>query len=308
MNVGREHWFGTKPLIRRLLAMPGVNDVLLASLRHLPPSPSLARIPVSRREVVGRVRDLTYVLVRPERCSIARELFWGRGRRVATDEQFSLELFSDLALRADVVLDIGANTGVFSLVATLASPKAEVHAFEIVPEVYEVLFENVVRNDVARRVECHLFGIGAGGTFVRMPRVGASTLPTSFSSDTASVAGVSVAFRALDSYVDAFARHASVLIKIDVEGTEPAVFREGWQFIERFRPQILCEILRSSTTAPALGEELKRRGYRLFNVTDDGLIEHQGLAPNPTQRDWLFTPHDPEALRRLTTVRVQGLA
>ena len=307
MDVGREHWFGAKPLIRRLLAMPGVNNALLASLRHLPPSPTLARLPVSRREVVGHARDISYVLVRPERCSIARELYWGRGRRVARDEQLSLDLFADLASGSDVALDIGANTGVFSLVASLANPRAKVHAFEIVPEIYEVLVENIVRNDVAHRVTCHLRGIGTDGMLVRLPPAGkASSLPTSFSSDTTSSTGVTVAFGALDALRDSVAADASVLIKIDVEGTELAIFREGWKFIDAFRPLIICEILRPAAHAAALGEDLKRRGYRLFNVTDEGLVPHETLSANPNHRDWLFSPHDVDALRRLTTVPVQG--
>lgn len=296
-------WLGAKLVLRRFLAMRGVNDVLLASLRHVPPSQTLARLPVSRREVRGFVRDTPYV--RPERCTIAKELFWGRGRRVARDEQLALELFSDLARDADVVLDIGANTGVFSVIASLTNPLARVHAFEIVPEVYEVLFENVVRNDVAHRVECHFMGVGEGGRVVHLaPLEPLSSLPTSLSSDSETQVGTRVEFRALDSLLGLYPEDSRILIKIDVEGTETAVFEHGWKAIQRQRPRMVCEILRSAAGAPALGIALKAHGYRLFNITDTELREHDTLRPNPKHRDWLLTCESPDTLRSLTPIAV----
>jgi hypothetical protein len=101
-----------------------------------------------------------------------------------------------------------------------------------------------------------------------------------------STVGTRVEFRSLDRLLEADADGKRVLIKIDVEGTESAIFQQGWRAIARCRPRIVCEILRSAVQAPTLGAELRRRGYRLFNITDSGLFEHD-------------TPHSqPEVLTR----------
>lgn len=53
-----------------------------------------------------------------------------------------LKLWSKLILDADVVLDVGANNGLFALVAS-TNDKAVVYAFEPVSSVYEMLVENI---------------------------------------------------------------------------------------------------------------------------------------------------------------------
>jgi FkbM family methyltransferase len=303
-------WFGAKRLVKDVAGFPPLNRLMVAVLRMFPATPTMARVPVAVSEVGGQVGPLRFVMVRPDRCCIAKELFWGRGQRIRKDERLSLEVFGDLAKAAQLVLDVGANTGIFSLVAALSNPTVRVHAFEIVPEVYEVLFQNIIRNDLGARVECHFAGVGTEGFTMRTPPTArASSLPTSVASTSRLAPGESgpeVAFRSLDTAFHAVEEDTQVLIKIDVEGTEGCVFDGGWQSVERFKPRIVCEILADVAGSDELGDRLQQLGYHLYNITSDGLKEMAVLRGERKYHDWLFCHESPQRLARLTAVPILG--
>src|SRR3954466_15978873 len=167
----RQSWYGLKKYVKRALSWRLPHAFLRAAVRL---RPSLARsgrlpAPASLREVEGVVRGTAFTMLRPDRCIVAKELYWGHGRRPRQEDAFALEVYAELSSRSDVALDIGAYTGIFSIVAAEANPFVDVHAFEIVPDVYRLLFENCVRNDLLDRVSLHLRGIGEDGARAILP-------------------------------------------------------------------------------------------------------------------------------------------
>ncbi len=64
----------------------------------------------------------------------------------------------------DLVLDIGANIGVFSLYAASTWPNAAVHAFEPAADSASVLTHNVARNGLDDRITCHRVAVAGGRT------------------------------------------------------------------------------------------------------------------------------------------------
>jgi len=161
----RQSWFGLKRVAKAFLGMSVPNAILRRISRFLPPD-RVARLPAPSKlkEVTGEVRGVSFVMLRPDRCVIAKELYWGRGRRPRPEDDLAVEVFATLAERSDVVLDIGAYTGLFTLVGTAVNPELRAYAFEIVPEVHRLLVENCERNGVSDRVTAHLEGIGAPGS------------------------------------------------------------------------------------------------------------------------------------------------
>src|SRR5687768_1967400 len=61
-------------------------------------------------------------------------------------ERNSLEIWMKLSSRAKVIFDIGANTGIYSLLAKSVNHSAEVYAFEPVKRVYRKLVDNCKMN------------------------------------------------------------------------------------------------------------------------------------------------------------------
>jgi len=296
----RQSWFGLKPVAKTFLGMSVPNAFLRRISRFLAPD-RVARLPAPAKlsEVTGEARGVRFVMLRPDRCVVAKELYWGGGRRPRPADDLAVRLFATLAERSDIVLDIGAYTGLFTLVGTAVNPELRAHAFEIVPEVHRLLVENCERNGVADRVTAHLEGVGAPGVTMTVPAgTGGSALPDFYSSRLHFDAGVSVGFRTLDSVAQEVPDAARVLVKIDVEGTENEVFRHGQAFVPRFRPSILCEVLAGVADPRELETLLASHGYRYYQL-QEGLVPFDRLEPSPRFRDWLFSTQAPEALSDL---------
>ncbi len=284
--------------MKRFLSWRVPHLVLRQVARIAGPRDAIGRLPAPARlrEVEGRAGELRFVMLNPARCEIAKELYWGDGRRPRPQDAVALEVFAALARRAQVVLDIGAYTGLFSLVAAAANPEAQVHAFEIVPEVYKALLDNLVRNDVLSQVAAHLEGIGEPGLEMRVPTgAGGSALPSFYSSRIRFDRGPRVRFRSLDS-LHVELPQGRTLLKVDVEGTEEAVFRHGQRFLAERRPDILCEVLAGVADPGRLKALLAPHGYRWFLVGDRGLEPRPTIEPHHRLRDWLFTTEPAEHL------------
>jgi FkbM family methyltransferase len=300
-DVHRQSWFGLKRYAKALLSR-SVPQAILRRMRRFVPADRLGRLPAPAnvRSVTGDVHGVAFVMLRPDRCVVAKELYWGKGHRPQPQDQFAIELFATLAEGSDVVLDIGAYTGLFSLVSTAVNPTLQAHAFEIVPEVHRLLVENCVRNAVIDRVHAYPEGVGAPEFVMRVPvGSGGSALPDFYSSRLRFDDGVLVPFRSLDATLDLVPAGSRVLVKVDVEGTENEVFRHGQRFLAAFRPPILCEVLAGVADPAELGSLLVPHGFRFYLVQEAGLASRPSLEPDPRFRDWLIAVQSADELMEL---------
>lgn len=295
----RRSWYGTKRHVKRVLGWRLPNLVMRGALRFAPHLRETGRLPVpaSLTEVVGRVNGAEYRMVRPAECVVAKELYWGGGRRPQAADDFALRLFAAAARSATAMFDVGAYTGLFTLAGTSVNPRLKAHAFEIVPEVYHALFDNCVRNRLLTRVTLHPAGVGDPESVISMPaESGDSALPCFYSSELNFADGVPVPVYALDSLTDRVETgggEARVVMKVDVEGTEAAVFEHGQRFLARHRPDILCEVL-PHADAERLSALLEPHGYRFHLVRDHDLAPAGPLEPDARYRDWFFTTRKAE--------------
>lgn len=216
------------------------------------------------------------------------------------------------------VIDVGANTGFYSLLAAVTGAAA-VHAFEPVAEIAEVLAANLRSSEAADRVVLHRVALDEreGTAALYLPLAGHGLVETS--------ASLERGFRASHSEVREIAvgrldrllspgpwRGRPVVMKLDVETHEPAVLRGATEWLAAVRPAIVCEVLpevdRAALTAP-----LAAAGYRHFALVADGapdrprLVETPGVVPDHRHRDHVFLPADAAPwLAALTPVRALG--
>jgi FkbM family methyltransferase len=299
-RIGRRRsWYGLKKHAKRFLSLRVPNMFLRGLLHFRPALRQTGRLPVPARmkEVEGQIQSARFVMLRPDRCVVAKELYWGKGRRPKPEDNLALELFATFARRSDVMLDIGAYTGIFTLVGTAVNPDLEAHAFEIVPEVYRALFDNCVRNGVLHRTTLHHVGVGNPDSVMKVPaRTAGSALPDFYSTGLHFDTGILVRLRSLDSLADLVPTGARVVVKVDVEGTENEVFRYGQEFLASFRPAILCEVLEGVAGVAELEDLLAPHGYRFYLVRDADLVPAAHIEPDADFRDWLFTKQGPDEL------------
>lgn len=186
---------------------------------------------------------------------IENELFWEGlpGRR----ERVSMALWIRLSQMARTVCDVGANTGVYSLVAAAINPEARVYGFE--PLRY--LFERYERN-------CHLNGFDIHPLHTAISedtgfgRMRGWTLEKTGQGD-----GESVPVSRLEALLDVSGVSEVDLVKIDVEGHEPEVLRGMGPLLDKCKPTLLIEVL-SDVAGGRLEELLEGLGYLYFDLDD----------------------------------------
>lgn len=292
----RQSWFGAKKHVKTTLSHPLIHPLLRLAAPRMSRE-RMGRLPAPREllEVKATVADGEFVMLRPDRCEVAKELYWGEGRRPDPADAFAIDLVVRLSADARTFLDVGAYTGIFTLATVANHPTLSAHAFDMVPPVVRMLRANLVRNGFANRTAVHQAGVGDPSLTARMPSVDSgSALPSFLSSDMEFDDGEDVGFLSLDSFTVEV--EGPVVMKIDVEGGETDVFAHGQSFLAAHRPDMLCEVLPDGD-GPTLEEQLQPHGYRYFHVGADEVSERSRIVPDPGVRDWLFTTRTPDQLR-----------
>ncbi len=159
-----------------------------------------------------------------------------------------------------VVLDIGANTGAFSLLAArLVGPEGEVIAVEPVPENLTCLSRMAQLNGVAniRTVQAAV-GDQEGTALLHLSSIatGMHSLAAGADEDALPVRQVTV-----DSLVSTLQLPRVDFIKIDVEGWEPQVLRGMADTLRRFHPTLVVSAYHVPDHAELLPRLLRDAGY-----------------------------------------------
>ena len=178
-----------------------------------------------------------------------------------TWESKSRNTFHELSKRADLILDIGAYSGLYSLIGARSSSNARVIAFEPNPAMRQILQNNVHLNNFNARIQVEELALS--------DREGLSIL--SVGKDT-SMAKLNVISKIDPELVDAemTVRVAtlddfnlvanSMLMKVDIEGSELAFLRGALNTIATNRPIILMEAL-TETDLESQFKLLSNLGY-----------------------------------------------
>jgi FkbM family methyltransferase len=206
-------------------------------------------------------------------------------RRIFYDSHEPAELkFVQKFLRpGDVVLDVGAHVGIFSLLsASIVGTRGEVHAFEPVPANFAVLERNVRLNGFDNLI-INRTAVGAdkGQVTLGLPDVAPDN---GASSGMYTVAGrgrpVTALVVTLDSYIDGRVGNRPIrLLKIDAEGSEPAVLRGLARRLASAPPSaILFEVNLESMRQQGFDLEdvlrpLRDARYRLYRWNGLGRLE-----------------------------------
>jgi len=188
--------------------------------------------------------------------------------RHEADASFQRSL--DLLRPGSVAIDIGANIGVWSLLAAERRRDARIHAFEPVPEVAAHCRRHIALN----RIDTIVLNVAAVAAesgvasfyAIRTANTGASSLiRRRFPADEIRVPVVT-----LDAYVERASLDRVDVLKVDVEGAERLVFIGGGRTLSRAdAPAIFFEVderlcAAAGTTPRAVKELLIAYGYGIF--------------------------------------------
>ena len=174
-----------------------------------------------------------------------------------------------------VILDIGANIGVTSLVlAQAAGPRGLVHAFEAQRSLFHMLAGNMALNSIDN-VHCHFQAVGATAGFASIPRIdyrsaasfGSLQLNSALQVDAGQQAQGGVFDQVPMDSIDALRLERVDVVKIDVEGMEADVLAGALHTLRRHRPLMYIEYIKSDKLD--LWQTLRGLDYQVYDFGKD---------------------------------------
>lgn len=185
-------------------------------------------------------------------------------------EKTSISLWTELVRKSDVIFDIGANTGVYSLIAKALNPQSRVYAFEPVERVYEKLEYNNRLNDY--NIVCldsAVSNTDGTATIYDTPteHVYSVTVNKNLSEQDIEVIPTEIKVRRLDSLIEEMKIEKIDLIKIDVETHEPEVLEGFGKYLDEFKPTMLIEVL-NDDVGEKIETLIKGKDYLYFNLDE----------------------------------------
>ncbi len=201
-------------------------------------------------------------------CNLETLVFW---RGIYGYERSSMKIWTGLCKESRVVLDIGANTGLFSLVAKATNPCAQVYAFEPIPRIYARLVRNSDLNHFG--INCMNLAISdtdSEGVIYDLPlnhHHHASLIKTEAAHAGTVLIPVTIKRKRLDTILKEEQIDHIDLMKIDVEGHEPEVLEGLGSCLSRMRPSMLVEIKRMEM-AKRIEVLLTGLDYAFFDIDD----------------------------------------
>lgn len=195
--------------------------------------------------------------------------------------------FLHLATTARTVLDVGAYTGYYALLAARRNPAARVLAFEPNPAVAARLGSNLALN-ADLRVTVLPYAVGERRDVAELHLGGPGLASSSSLSQRweGRHESVRVAVTDLDTMCAEWGVEHVDLVKIDVESREPSVVDGMTRLLERDRPAIFTEVLGGADVGYGrMSDVLATAGYRFFRLLLDGTAREEPRLHGTEERD-----------------------
>lgn len=211
----------------------------------------------------------------PLNSAVGKQLFFGKF------EVGEMDFFKSVLKPGNTVLDIGANAGIYSLIASrIVGPTGHIYAFEIGPNEIKMFQNNVAKNNaknitlleyaVSNKTGQAEFALSQDGA---MNSLAKNDHPEQIISKWLTVNTITLN----DAVKEYDIKHIDV-IKIDVEGAEKLVFEGGLETMFRWMPKyILFEA--SNLTSQAFGYDvltfikyLKNNNFLVYVLNGSSLV------------------------------------
>ncbi|OQA00073.1 MAG: 2-O-methyltransferase NoeI [Bacteroidetes bacterium ADurb.Bin408] len=195
-------------------------------------------------------------------------------------EKEETRFWKSLVKENDIILDIGANIGYYSLMASKRIKGGKIYAFEPVNQTYAKLIKNIELNNFQNIVPVNKAVSNKEDTIEIYV---ANNKNTGTSSITNHIHFCGEKQKAVAITIDSFVNENKLpkidLIKIDVEGAESLVIEGMQESLAKFNPYILIELI---------DERLKAAGSSLIQIYD--FLEKIGYKPFQINNDLKLAP------------------
>jgi FkbM family methyltransferase len=226
-------------------------------------------------------------------AQIENETFW-KGL-FNTFENDTGWIWKQLCACSNTVFDIGANTGIYSMVAKTINPSVKVHAFEPSVHTFKKLQLNCDLNKfdikceqiALSNKECKQLFYDTYYTHQTSASLSPDKLKnwSGFEGETFEY---EVETTTISSYVETHHIEQIDLIKIDIEMHEPEAIEGFGEYLERFKPIVLIEVL-SEEVAEKLNQLINIDDHLIFHLEEEGKAEKKDeFSVFPGKWNFLF--------------------
>ncbi len=235
-------------------------------------------------------------------------------------EKADLKLFLALAQKSKTIVDVGANTGLFSVLAAIVNPKSQILAFEPYHSNAERFKVNMKANSIGN-VQLHEIAIGNlnGEIQFAVPENeivnDVSSLNMDFSKSIyPEIKWVNKSVKI--SKLDDFAVEQKIcidLIKCDVESFEMSVFQGADRILREDRPTIIFECFLDEERKEFFNQILTKYSYYAYLILEQGIVYTKEGFLSSEGLNYLISPvipaqtfisyHNPEELNRRLLLR-----
>lgn len=221
---------------------------------------------------------------------IEAQIFW---QGVQGGDRGEVKLLKSLLKPRDIFFDIGANIGVFSLLAAKRLVKGEVHAFEPSTEHLSKLKQNIRMNGF-RNIIVNEFGLSSSLSKKKL------YIPTNGNTGKASIYAErdsqekfleeDITVQKLDDYVSRSNLKKVDILKIDVEGAELDVLDGARMTLKEHSPRILMEadadhLSKANRTFEELIDFLHDFDYSIYWIDNDSNLSE---IHNTFDYTWMY--------------------
>lgn len=221
--------------------------------------------------------------------------------QVEYNEKADLSLFIELAKSSSCILDIGANTGLFSVLSSISNPDSEIHAFEPYGVNADRLKMNLQANNLHNViVNQEALGDMIGSIVISIPKDQSVTSVASANHEFSKKIHpelewetVETAINTLDNYRKTLNRPID-LIKCDVETFEMSVFKGGYNMLATDKPAIIFESFLDAERIDFFNGILKKFEYHLYLILQEGIVySKDGFPEKNFGMNFLISPIKP---------------
>jgi FkbM family methyltransferase len=222
---------------------------------------------------------------------LENSLFW---KGISGYEPISFDLWQKACRFSKTIFDIGANTGLYSLIAKTIHPSSQVYAFEPLPMFNQALNKNIQLNHYDITVIDQAVSNFIGAAEFYAPQRGQGNLYSSSLSmahyenhQTSTPIVHQVQVTTLDQFVQTREIRSVDLVKIDAEGQDANVLKGFIQGIQRFQPDFIVEV-QSDEIGQEIQTLLSPDRYLYFNVDETlGLQQSDRLQKQYWLNYWI---------------------
>jgi FkbM family methyltransferase len=211
---------------------------------------------------------------------VETDIFWTG--LLGSWEKRSLAVWIELCQRSTVILDVGANTGVYALVAQTVNPRASVYGFEPVKRVFDRFTANVALNRYA--IQCQevaLSNYDGRAVIYDIPvdhiycvAVNKNLHPNWEATP------IDIATKRLSTLIEEERLPTIDLIKLDVESHEPEVVEGMGPYLARMRPTFIVEVW-NDDVGRRLEDRFRGLDYRYFRTDEVSAFTPETRISNP---------------------------